>query len=456
MDTTKAVGIARQSRGDGASIEEQTARIREHCKREGWKLVNVIEEQDVSGGKPLAKRVGLLEAVEAVEAGKASVIVVAYFDRLVRSLKVQIEVAERVEAAGGKILTLDVGEISHASAASKLSASMLGQVAEYHRDTTAERVKAAHERLTAEGKWTGGKIPLGIRKDDDGRLAVDDATAPFVREAFARRDRGETFEQVRGYLREATGLPVKSLIVVTRMLSNEVYIEHGIVDRPLFKRVQTMHSKRGTRPASTRLLARLNVLHCSCGARMVVHGSEPNKTYRCGGQSCDAKAAVSCHIAERVVVHAVRVALRDREGRSGVNLEALQAEADRRRELFAAAVEGFSALVPTEVTQAKLGDLQAGVTAAEDALADGREVAGHTIHGGVAWEGMGAEMHRHLIRLAVETCVVAPGRGEDRIQVTLAAAFDPEPVLDAHAADVVAARSPSPPSIEALLREVVA
>ena len=36
-------------------------------------------------------------------------VVVAYFDRLVRSLAVQAEVVERVEQAGGAILAVDVG-----------------------------------------------------------------------------------------------------------------------------------------------------------------------------------------------------------------------------------------------------------------------------------------------------------------------------------------------------------
>jgi DNA invertase Pin-like site-specific DNA recombinase len=60
-------------------------------------------EIDVSGKRPLVKRPGLLRAVEMVEAGQADHIVVAYFDRLVRSLKVQLEVIERVEKAGGEI-----------------------------------------------------------------------------------------------------------------------------------------------------------------------------------------------------------------------------------------------------------------------------------------------------------------------------------------------------------------
>ena len=38
-------------------------------------------------------------------------IVAAYLDRIVRSLSVQAEVVTRVEAAGGRVLAVDVGEM---------------------------------------------------------------------------------------------------------------------------------------------------------------------------------------------------------------------------------------------------------------------------------------------------------------------------------------------------------
>src|SRR5437763_8967153 len=60
-------------------------------------VVAAFEEIDVSGKLPLASRPGLVRAIEMVEAGEADHIVVVYFDRLVRSLKVQLEVIERVE-----------------------------------------------------------------------------------------------------------------------------------------------------------------------------------------------------------------------------------------------------------------------------------------------------------------------------------------------------------------------
>lgn len=104
----RAIGIVRVSRtreGDGfASPAEQRERIEAACDRDGLELVDVIQELDVSGGTPLARRAGLRRAVEAVEAGEADVIVAAYFDRLMRSLSVQADVVQRVEKAGGAIL----------------------------------------------------------------------------------------------------------------------------------------------------------------------------------------------------------------------------------------------------------------------------------------------------------------------------------------------------------------
>src|SRR4051794_38982223 len=93
----RAIGLVRVSQVNGregesfASPAEQRDRIVAACERDGLELLETIDELDVSGGKPLADRAGLRRAIEAVEAGQADVIVAAYFDRLVRSLRVQDE-----------------------------------------------------------------------------------------------------------------------------------------------------------------------------------------------------------------------------------------------------------------------------------------------------------------------------------------------------------------------------
>lgn len=68
--------------------------MREACERDGLELLVVHEELDVSGGAALEERAGLSAAVDAVERGEADVVMVAYFDRLFRELRVQHEVVE--------------------------------------------------------------------------------------------------------------------------------------------------------------------------------------------------------------------------------------------------------------------------------------------------------------------------------------------------------------------------
>jgi DNA invertase Pin-like site-specific DNA recombinase len=71
------------------SPEVQIAAARRWARDRGERLVaSSFPEIDVSGKLPLSKRPGLLAAIEMIEAGRADQLVVAYFDRLVRSLKV--------------------------------------------------------------------------------------------------------------------------------------------------------------------------------------------------------------------------------------------------------------------------------------------------------------------------------------------------------------------------------
>ena len=99
----------------------------------------MIEELDVSGGTPLANRRGLRRAVEMVEAGEADVVVVAYFDRLVRSLTVQAEVVDGSSARAGRS-SPSTSAITNGRAGMAVG-TMLGAVAEYHRRVTAERTR---------------------------------------------------------------------------------------------------------------------------------------------------------------------------------------------------------------------------------------------------------------------------------------------------------------------------
>lgn len=450
----RAIGVVRVSRVGGrdgeqfVSPSEQAERIRTACERDGLQLMETIEELDVSGGTPLERRPGLRGAVELVEAGEADVIVAAYFDRLVRSLAVQAELVGRVEAAGGAILAVDVGQVTDASAGQWLSGTMLGAVSEYARRATAERTADAKRRAVARGVPPFPNVPPGYMREIvgtkqngapqyGGPLLVDAAPAPAVAEAFRLRAAGATVMEVRDHL-SRHGIE-RSFHGVQAMLGSRVYLGElhfgalantdshpAIVDSATWTSVQQMRSPRGRRPKSERILARLGVLRCgSCGARMVIGSTRQQGKayafYRCPPVGdCTQRVTISADIAEQTVVAAVQELL---EGVTGtatldVGIASLQKDLERIEAELAAAVQAFSGLDDVDAVRERLTELRDERDRARDRL----DELTATVMPAVTltardWDVLTIDERRALIRAVVERAVVSPGRGHDRIRV---------------------------------------
>ena len=423
------------------SPSEQAERIRAACVRDDLTLVETIEELDVSGGTPLAKREGLRRAVELVEGGEADVIVAAYFDRLVRSLTVQAELVRRVEAAGGAILAVDVGQVTDASAGQWLSGTMLGAVSEYARRVTAERTTDAKRRAIARGVPTFPRIPPGYRLAREGNdvvgLEPDGRKATAVRKAFEMRAHGATVMEVRAFLKRHR--IERSFHGVTSMLASRVYLGElhfgalvntdshpAIVDAATWASVQRMRSPRGRRAKSERLLARLGVLRCgTCGARMVVgtsnHGSYA--LYRCPPNGdCARRVTVSAELAESVVVDAVKDRLAGMRGTATLDdsADAAARALDAAERELSAAVEAFSGLDDVPAARTRLLELRDARDQARDRLAELHVFTGRPAVTLTAddWDALTIDEQRALIVATIAEAVVAPGRGVDRITVT--------------------------------------
>lgn len=438
----RAVGVVRVSRvGDRSetivSPDEQRQRIATACERDGLKLVETYEELDISGGAPLDKRPGLSKAVAMVEGGQAQTLVVAYLDRAFRALHVQDEVVGRVEAAGGTVLTVDVGRLSNGTASTKLSGRMLGLVAEYHRDMVRERTEGAKRRAIERGVPPYPRIPPGYRKGEGGRLEVDETLAPVVTEAFKMRASGATIKEVRAHLAEhgiersfhGVQALLGSRIVLGELRFGDIVNEEAcpaIVDESTWRRVQKASSPRGRRPKSDRLLARLGVLRCgTCGSRMVVgttvQGGETYSFYRCVPTSdCTNRVTISSAIAETAVVEKVKELLAGMKGSASLesnmgiavhDLEQAQAELD-------AAIRAFTGLDTEQSARDRLAELRAVRDEAAARVDELRAATEPALTVSVDdWDALSVESRRALIRATLESVTVAPGRGPDRITI---------------------------------------
>jgi DNA invertase Pin-like site-specific DNA recombinase len=438
----KAIGIVRVSQmagRDEASVPDQRRSIRAACKRDRLRLVKVHEELDVSGGTPLERRPGLRFAVEAVEAGKADVVVAAHLDRLVRSLEVQRELVDRVEAAGGQVLAVDTGQVTNGNASQWLSGTMLGAVSEYQRRTAKERSAEGQARAVADGIAPWEATPPGYTREPK-RPYVPDERAPVVLEAFRRRADGATIAEVRAFLAEH-GIE-RSYHGVQHLLTSRVYlgeIHFGelvnleahppIVPRELWQRVQRVHSTRGRRPRSDRLLARLGVLRCAgCGGRMVVGTQTQNgrnyPLYRCGRvrEDCDQRVTISAELVEGLVVDAVKRRLADVEGRSSTEEAVLEARRafERTEEELAGAIRILSGFEDEAGARERLAELrQTRDRALEEVDRLGGASAAVTIDAATDWDRLSLSERRDLVRLVVDRVTVVPGKGPDRVTIKL-------------------------------------
>jgi DNA invertase Pin-like site-specific DNA recombinase len=440
--TRRAIGIVRVSQKKGregesfVSPDDQRDRIRAACERDGLRLVDVLDELDVSGGKPLDERPGLGPAVRAVERGEAEVVAAAYFDRLFRSLTVQAEVVERVERAGGRVLAVDVGSVTNGSAAQWLSGTMLGAVSEYARRTAAERSAEAQRRAVARGVIPWPNVPPGYRRGEDGVLQPDPETAPIVAEAFRMRAGGAAVNAVREYLRRhgiersfhgVTALLASRVVVGEIHFGNLVNLEahEPIVSRDVWQAVQRVSVPRGRRAKSDRLLARLGVLRCgTCGARMVVGTSNQSHyfIYRCPPNGeCARRTTISAEMVERKVVETVRAALADVEGRASVESNAQEAERalERAQSDLQSAIRVLADFADEPAAIERLAQLRDARDAAQERVdrlgGTGRAV---TVSG-TDWDRLTRDEQRALIRATCERVTVAPGRGIDRVTVKL-------------------------------------
>lgn len=441
----RAIGIVRVSvtgdRGERlASPREQRERLVAACERDGIDLLRVYDELDVSGGAALEKRPGLSEAVYAIEAGEADVVVAAYFDRLVRSLDVQRELVSRVETAGGKVMAVDIGEVSNASAGQWLSGTLLGAVSEYHRRTTTERVRGAQERAVARGAVPWSNVTPGYLRQEDGSFTPDPVAAPVVAQAFQLRADGATLAEVRRHLAD-NGI-VRSYRSVQHLLASHVVLgeihfgdlvnleaHEPIVDRELWKRVQRIKTPRGRTPTSDLLLVRLGILRCGTCGSLMVGGAQVRKDrrypfYRCCKvrQDCEARATISAKILDETVVAKVKEKLSSAKGQASAEQgirEAISAQEKAQADLDAA-LRAFAGLEDEEAARERLAQLRQARDAAQEKVDQlGGQAAVARVVTVDDWDLLTLEERRDLVRIAVERVVVTPGRGDDRVAVHL-------------------------------------
>jgi DNA invertase Pin-like site-specific DNA recombinase len=182
--------------------EAQRAAIESWAPRAGVELVGVYEDR-VSGAAAIEERPGLLQALDALTASGAGVLVVAKRDRLARDVMIAAMTERLVERAGARIASA-AGEGTDADdPASVLMRSIIDAFAQYERALIASRTKAALAIKKQRGELTGN-APLGKRVVA-GRLLMDERETEALAAIRSLRSQGYSLRAIASEL-EARGI----------------------------------------------------------------------------------------------------------------------------------------------------------------------------------------------------------------------------------------------------------
>jgi site-specific DNA recombinase len=169
------------------SLAAQREKIAAYAKLYDLELVEVIDDPGASG-KTL-DRLGLTRALDMLKRGEVCGLVVAKLDRLTRSVADMAKLVDRYfgERAGKSLLSV-ADQVDTCTAAGRLVLNVLVSVAQWERETIAERTADALRHKRALGE-VYGPVPLGFERGEGRKLvAVADEAATVDRVRELRRD----------------------------------------------------------------------------------------------------------------------------------------------------------------------------------------------------------------------------------------------------------------------------
>ena len=164
---------------DGQTVDNQRLELEQAAKRAGWEVVDVYDDNGVSGAKSREQREAFDRLCKDATRRKFDVVMAWSVDRLGRSLQDLVGFLGELHAVGVDLYLHQQG-IDTTTPAGKAMFQMLGVFAEFERSMIQERVKAGLARAKAQGKTLGRpkvngdveKAVLVARKKGTGKRKI--------------------------------------------------------------------------------------------------------------------------------------------------------------------------------------------------------------------------------------------------------------------------------------------
>lgn len=213
----RLVGYIRVSTEDqalhGVSLDAQRTRLRAYAKAHGHQLVRIEVDDGVSGKVKPLKRTGLSAALASVRGREADGLVFLKLDRLSRSVRHVLDIADDAKRQGWHLLSVSE-HIDTSTAAGKFTLGVLGLLAEMEREQIAERTRFGMAELQRQGRARSRFLPFGYRvrgaakatalRPGGGRELVEHADEQaLLRRMLRAKAKGLGAQRIAGVLNKA-------------------------------------------------------------------------------------------------------------------------------------------------------------------------------------------------------------------------------------------------------------
>ena len=295
----------------GFSIEAQVDAMKEYCKNNDMKIVDIYLDEGISGAKPPLKRPALKRLLEDVESGKIDMIIFTKLDRWFRSVKEYFKVQDVLD--NNKVEWKAIQEDYDTTTANgQMAITIFLAVAQNERDRTAERIKVVleHKRKNKEACFGGQAIPFGYMKEPDEngkmRLVKDPETRKACQEFWDILIKSNNLNKAIRHMAHEYGI-TKDWKSWKRMTQSDFYcgMHRGVQDYcPAyvtpedFLKFQERDTIKGT-PTGIPYYFRGRMRCPECGHKLCGEADRRygrvNKSYRCAirGRGCNNHKAVT-------------------------------------------------------------------------------------------------------------------------------------------------------------------
>ncbi|HWW74962.1 MAG TPA: recombinase family protein, partial [Pyrinomonadaceae bacterium] len=209
--------VSSDEQKDAETIKTQIAEVAQHARAAGVPLADWVTDDGVSGMIPFHERPGGARVMGLLRTGSYAGIICLNHKRVGRDAYViHLAVRQIEQELGCDIQAVREPVPSQlAPGARALMRAMYAGVAQYDREELLAAMRAGKVRAAKEGRWSGGKVPHGLRLEavrvpgrvkPVKRLVLDDETSGVILEIFTRYASGATQARIAEEL-NARGVP---------------------------------------------------------------------------------------------------------------------------------------------------------------------------------------------------------------------------------------------------------